>query len=314
MSRKCFVLMPFGPPFDEYYRDVLVPAITDAGFLVNRADTIYRPGRVMSDVFAEIESSDVLVADVTTKNPNVNYELGFAHALRRPVSLISQSIEDVPFDYRDQRVILYDTRSTKWAENLRSAITQSLKDARQHKPAHEERRRNVEVHRFYGKRPSTHAVRAYLDEIDEPGEINLLGIALICLADAEIQRCLEVQLRRGCRVRVLTLSPQSRFVKAAAASEQRQPRELKRDLMSHERSTRNLIENRLCNLNGHIELGHYDSPATYFILMTTKAMLVGPYVNGERGAFSPHIELRNADTDAYREFAAMYERLWKQRI
>jgi hypothetical protein len=67
-----------------------------------------------------------MLADLTDKNPNVYYELGLAHAARKPVLLLTQDIEDVPFDLRGLRVITYAVQDPRWGEVLRLAITQGL--------------------------------------------------------------------------------------------------------------------------------------------------------------------------------------------
>ena len=62
----------------------------------------------MDQVWSGIKTAKVLVAELTTKNPNVFYELGWAHALKKPVVLVSSNEEDVPFDLHHIRVIYYD--------------------------------------------------------------------------------------------------------------------------------------------------------------------------------------------------------------
>jgi hypothetical protein len=62
----------------------------------------------MGDVWSAINAAKVIVADCTGRNPNVMYEIGLAHAIGRHTILISQSIDDVPFDLRHLRVIVYD--------------------------------------------------------------------------------------------------------------------------------------------------------------------------------------------------------------
>jgi hypothetical protein len=126
MTKRCFVLTPFGSPFDNNYRRVLVPAIKAAALNPIRADEIYGSRPIIDDIFENIKTSEVLVADVTGKNPNVNYELGLAHAFGRPVVIISQSVADIPFDYRHLRAIIYNTQDTDWASQLREKVTKSL--------------------------------------------------------------------------------------------------------------------------------------------------------------------------------------------
>ncbi len=70
------------------------------------------------------------MAELTKRNPNVLYELGLAHALKKPVVLVSSNEEDVPFDVKHVRVIYYDVTDPFWgsklidkaAENILSAL------------------------------------------------------------------------------------------------------------------------------------------------------------------------------------------------
>ena len=58
----------------------------------------------MDQVFTGISAAKVLVAELTMRNPNVFYELGLAHALKKPVVLVSSNEDDVPFDLHHIRV------------------------------------------------------------------------------------------------------------------------------------------------------------------------------------------------------------------
>jgi len=126
----CFVLMPFGDWFDRYYKEIYSAAIKDAGFEPMRADGIFNTGAVMEQIWTQINDADVLLAELTGKNPNVFYELGLAHARRKPVVFVSGNLDDVPFDLRHLRVVLYDVREPTWAEKLRADIAQYLKNAK----------------------------------------------------------------------------------------------------------------------------------------------------------------------------------------
>lgn len=124
----CFVLMPFTEKFNQYYKTILKPAVKSEGFTCIRADEIYGQA-VMTDIWNSIWHAKVVIADVTKKNPNVNYELGICHALGVPTVIIAQSLKSVPFDYRHHRHIIYDPRTFGWKKKLEKNLLSSIKAA-----------------------------------------------------------------------------------------------------------------------------------------------------------------------------------------
>lgn len=131
-SDSCFVMMPFGAPLGEYYGKIYEPAIEKAGLKAVRADDdIFGTGKIIDQIWNGINAAKVLVAELTTRNANVFYELGLAHALRKPVVLVCSNEQDVPFDLKHIRVIYYDMHDPFWgtklidkvAENILSAIS-----------------------------------------------------------------------------------------------------------------------------------------------------------------------------------------------
>lgn len=125
-DKCCFVIMPFGGWLDTYYEEIYAPAIEAASMKATRADDLYRPGNIVNDIWNYTKSADIILADLTSKNPNVFYELGLAHAITKPAVLITASIEDIPFDLRSLRVLVYDKNLHNWGEELRNKITKAL--------------------------------------------------------------------------------------------------------------------------------------------------------------------------------------------
>src|ERR1700730_5134373 len=125
--RSCFVIMPFGPPFDRYYRRIFIPAIEAAGLAPMRTDSIFSPNTIMADVWRCTKAAAVALADVTGKNPNVFYELGLAHAVGKPVVIITNDLDDVPFDLKGLRIIEYNKDDEDWGETLKATITAALR-------------------------------------------------------------------------------------------------------------------------------------------------------------------------------------------
>lgn len=126
MNQTCFVISPFGEPFDDYYEKVFKPAITKADLQPIRGDEVYSTGAIIDDIFNAITNATLILCDATSKNPNVNYELGVAHALQKPAIIITQTVSDVPFDYRHLRVIVYDRTKVDWAKQLEVAIHKTI--------------------------------------------------------------------------------------------------------------------------------------------------------------------------------------------
>jgi hypothetical protein len=123
----CFVMMPFGSWFDRYYQEIYVPAIKEAGLEPVRADELFSTGSVVEQIWEQIGKARVLLADLTGKNANVFYELGLAHAAKKPVVFTAVAVDDVPFDLRHLRVIVYEVREPEWAVKLRKLITEYLR-------------------------------------------------------------------------------------------------------------------------------------------------------------------------------------------
>ncbi len=124
----CFVIMPFGGWGDDYFEYIYRPAIEAAGLETHRADDLFRPSTIVNDIWAYTKKARLLLADLSGKNPNVFYELGLAHALAKPVILVAESMEEIPFDLRALRVITYDKHDPEWGHNLRTKVETSVKE------------------------------------------------------------------------------------------------------------------------------------------------------------------------------------------
>jgi hypothetical protein len=113
-EQLCFVLLPLRSPFLGYFEQIIKPAALEAGLTAIKADDIYGTRAVIKDIWDQIWKARAVVAIVTGRNPNVNYELGICHSLGIPTVLITEREEDVPFDYRHRRYIPYRTREAGW--------------------------------------------------------------------------------------------------------------------------------------------------------------------------------------------------------
>jgi hypothetical protein len=122
---QAFVLCPFREPFDTIYNDHIMPALSNAGLSSIRADDIYGVDPIMEDVWAGINESSVVIAEITGRNANVMYEVGIAHTIGKPVILLTQDVGDVPFDLRHYRFVHYEY-TQRGCKQLEKAIHKTV--------------------------------------------------------------------------------------------------------------------------------------------------------------------------------------------
>ena len=121
-----FVLSPFKDPFNTIYADHIRPSIESiAGLGCLRADDIYDNRPIIEDIWRCTNEARILISELTGRNANVFYETGIAHTIGKEVILMTQSMDDVPFDLRHLRCIVYEytPRGIKNLEdNLKSTV------------------------------------------------------------------------------------------------------------------------------------------------------------------------------------------------
>jgi nucleoside 2-deoxyribosyltransferase len=102
-----FVVMPFDAAFDDAYEAAIKPACEAAGAYAERVDDQIFQGNILQRLYNQIAKADLIVADTTGRNVNVLYEIGYAHALRKDVILVTRGSGDVVFDPARHPQIVY---------------------------------------------------------------------------------------------------------------------------------------------------------------------------------------------------------------
>jgi len=126
---KCFCIQPFdGGSFDKRFDDIFKPAIEATGlepYRVDRDPTVSIP---IDDIEKGIKNSDICFAEITTDNPNVWFELGFAFAVPKNVVMVcaNERKSKFPFDIQHRSIITYKTESTRDFEELKKKISERI--------------------------------------------------------------------------------------------------------------------------------------------------------------------------------------------
>lgn len=138
---QVFVLMPFSAKFDDLLTQIKAAA-TRAGAVAERVDEQLYDEDILNRIVGQIEKADAIVAVMTGKSANVFYEVGIAHALKKHVVLLTNNAEDIPFDLKHCRHVVYGksranfgrelTRELKWVlsnPRVSDSYYQEYKDA-----------------------------------------------------------------------------------------------------------------------------------------------------------------------------------------
>lgn len=120
--KKAFVIMPFHEPFNSYYTQIYKPALESVSYIPSRADDVFTPRPIMLDIQASICEADLILCEMSERNPNVFYELGLAHAIGRPAILVARKEDDIPFDLRHIRTVVYDYSLPGWENKLKQSV------------------------------------------------------------------------------------------------------------------------------------------------------------------------------------------------
>ena len=131
VKAEVFVIMPFLKELKPIYDDHIRNAVRNANLTVARGDDFFTAKSVMSDIWSAMNACRLVIAECTGRNPNVFYEMGMAHTLGKPVILISQTREDIPFDIQHIRYLIYEFTPrgmSEFEKNLTATIESELRE------------------------------------------------------------------------------------------------------------------------------------------------------------------------------------------
>ena len=134
---KAFVIMPFGSDFNDVYKLGIKATAKECDVDAKRLDDDFFDTNMVEEIYKKINDADFIIADMTGRNPNVFYEVGYADAKNKLILLLTQNVNDIPFDFKQRLHIEYsDVSSLKeklknkieWAKNEIDKRNQNLID------------------------------------------------------------------------------------------------------------------------------------------------------------------------------------------
>lgn len=124
---RVFVLLPIKEPFLGIFDRHILPVVDSFGVTCRHSADFFTTQTIVNEIWSAIYYADLCIADCTERNANVFYEIGIAHTLGRRTILITQSMDDIPFDLRHWRVIPYEAWGMeKFESDLRETLRHEL--------------------------------------------------------------------------------------------------------------------------------------------------------------------------------------------
>ncbi len=133
MSKECFIVCPIGEDGSEtrkrsdiVFDYLLKPVCESMGYEIKRCDKLFSTGKIDNEIINLLDTSDLVIADLTEFNANVFYETGYRKAKGLPCIHIAQDGVELPFDVTTVRKQFYSisdiAKSEKFKDSLKSVI------------------------------------------------------------------------------------------------------------------------------------------------------------------------------------------------
>lgn len=135
MKRTCFIVCPIGEEgseirknSDQLLKHILQPVCNECNFECVRVDNLHDNDSITDTIIKYLKESDLVIADLSTHNPNAFFELGYRTALNKPAIHLKNSIDTLPFDVSAIRTIVYDLKDLDKVEETKNRLKETIKN------------------------------------------------------------------------------------------------------------------------------------------------------------------------------------------
>lgn len=136
-SNICFVICPIGDEdsedrkrSDQLFKHLLKPIADQFGYDLERADKMAKSGMITTQILKSVIEAPLVIADLTSANPNVYYELALRHAVNKPFIQLIKESQKIPFDIHGVRTIHYNLSNLDKVDQTRSELEKQIRSIR----------------------------------------------------------------------------------------------------------------------------------------------------------------------------------------
>jgi ActR/RegA family two-component response regulator len=134
-KKKCFVIMPFSSTttctedeWSEIFENVIKPAVERSSFNYKCEKSNSQFESIIEHILDKLNRSELVIADLTDRNPNVLYELGVRHTLGGPAIMIAQKKDDIPFDLLPYPYKIYGWKTQRERDKFKTQIKEAFEE------------------------------------------------------------------------------------------------------------------------------------------------------------------------------------------
>jgi hypothetical protein len=316
IEKTCFVICPIGDEgsdtrkrSDDMLKYLIRPAADKCGHKAVRADEIEKSGNITKQVIDHIIESNIVIADLAECNPNVFYELGIRHSSGKPVILIAEHGQSIPFDISHERVLFLKYRDWGSLEECRERIVKRIQHFEEEGAtedvniwkekaqaiASKEHRSDFEI---FAHSDDPKAIGQIQSKIENARRIDMYGIALNVLWNT---RTIDLLLNRAMigkvQVTILLADVDSPHIKIRLDEEDADEYSANkgRQIIENTYNIVKKIEKRINNPD-FFRVGKFSHYPTFALIIVDEDLYCYPYGYRKMGTHAPMLHLKDRDS------------------
>jgi len=285
---QAFVIMPFDEPFRDFYQLVIKGACENASVDCTRVDEQHIPDHIVETIYKNIRDADLIIADLTGANANVYYELGYAKAHGKRIIPLTQTFDDLKFDFRAYNVYKYDPRNlAAFKDDLKHLIVDHLR-----RPP-----TGFDILGVYDKSADLQTVMG--EFLCAAKETVMFSGAHFAISASDRRKELLSLLSQGVDITYHVIDPSSKAVMATAKAFGMRDEELKKECVTGIEILKGLAEEaNSLDATGAVKVYlAQESPQARYMLfdhgLDRGKVVVTPYVDGLRSSHTPSYVFRS---------------------